>query len=327
MADNDRKDHSREEDHSRKPSPRKPHRFSKPGWKSALKMTGANVGNHHLSIVAAGVAFYLMLGMIPALGALISIYGFFADPAQVQEHFSAIEGAIPTEAANLLNEQMSRLAEEDSTAGWGAIVGILLALWAGSRASMALMEGLNITYEEKESRGFIRKYATRYGLTVAAVFLLLVAIGIIVVLPPIFNALPFSEGVITALSLVRWPLLLLVGIVALAVLYRFAPDRKQPRFRWLSWGSATAAILWVIASALFSLYVSNFGDYNEAYGSLGAVVILLMWLYVSSFVILLGGEIDAAFEFQTEREVLPRENGRQQRHGGDDDEHHRQKAA
>ncbi len=301
-------DESHEREHGEDlPIPRKPHKFSGPGWWNAAKAAFSGIGRHHLNIVAGGVAFYLMLGMIPALGALISIYGLVANPADVQQHFASIEGAIPAQAAELLNEQMTRLASEQSNAGWGAIIGIVLALWAGSRAAMALMEGLNITYDEKERRGIIKKYATRLGLTAWAVVLGLLAISIIVVLPPLLNVLPFSEGIINILSFVRWPLLLLLGIVGLAVLYRFGPSREQPKFRWLTWGSALAAVLWVAVSALFSLYVANFGSYNETYGSLGAVVVLLMWLYISSFVILLGAEVDAAFEMQTAKEVLPRE--------------------
>jgi membrane protein len=310
MGDRNREENRKEHEHGGKPSPRKPQKFSKPGWKNVLKYTKESITNDHLSIVAPGVAFYLMLGMIPALAALMSIYGLVADPADVQEHFAAVEGAIPAEAGSLLGEQMNRIAEEQTTAGWGAFLGIALALWAGSRAALALMEGLNIVYDEEETRGFIMKALVRVGLTLAAVLLGLVAIGVIVVLPPVLNALPFSEGVITLLSLIRWPLLLLVGILALAVLYRFAPSRKQPKFRWLSWGSATAAILWVAASAAFSFYVARFGDFNETYGALGAVVILLMWLLISAFVILLGAEVDAAFEMQTEKEVLPKERAR-----------------
>jgi len=331
MGKNERDDNSTPERGQGHASPRKPHRFSKPGWKNALKVTFASIGNHNLNIVAAGVAFYLMLGLFPALAALISIYGLVSDPQQVQEHFAQIEDAIPDEAGQLLEEQMARIAEDQSGAGWGAFLGIAFALWAGSRAAMALMEGLNITYEVKERRGFVKKYATRLGLTLAAVITGLLAIAVIVFLPPIINALPVGEGVQWLLSFVRWPLLLLVGIVALAVLYRFGPSRKQPKFRWLSWGSGTAAIFWVVASALFSWYVANFGDYNETYGALGAVIILLMWLYISSFVILLGAELDAAFETQTEKEVLPDEKshgGKGHKHGDDDDErHHGHKAA
>lgn len=306
MSDQERKTYSHPKDDDL-PQPRKPHKFSKAGWWSALKATAKGVSRHHLNIVGGGVGFYMLLGIIPGLGALISIYGLLANPEDVQKHFAAIEGAVPAPVTQLLTEQMGRLAEQQSGAGWGAIIGLVLALWAGSRVAMALMQGLNIAYEKKEDRGFFKKNAVRIALTLGAVILGLIAMAVIIVLPPVLNALPFSGLTIGFLAFIRWPILLLLGIVGLAILYRVGPSRKQPKFRWLTWGSGVAAILWVAVSALFSLYVANFGSYNETYGSLGAVVVLLMWLYISAFVILLGAELDAAFEMQTAKEVLPRE--------------------
>lgn len=293
------------EDRPNSAVPRKPHKFSKPGWKEALKRTKKGISEDHLTIVAAGVAFYLMLGIVPALAGLISIYGLVSDPSDIQEHFASVEGAVPSEASELLKEQMDRIAEEETTAGWGAFLGIVLALWAGSRATKAMMKGLNITYNERESRGFIKVAALGFALTVATVFLGLIAIGIIVILPPLLEALPLSEQVAGILSIARWPLLLLVGILGITMLYNLGPSRDQPGWRWLTWGSATAALLWIVVSGLFSFYVSNFADYNETYGSLGAVVILLLWLHITAFVILLGAELDASFEVQTRKDVLP----------------------
>lgn len=280
---------------------RKPHKFAFADWKEAFGYVRRSIDRDHLSVVAPGVAFYLMFALIPGLVALISMYGLIADPADVQEHFAGMEGAMPEEAHGLLMDQMDDIAAEQGAAGLGAIIGIVLALWAASRATLALMEGLNITYDTEETRGMIKMAATRLALTAGAVMLGVLAMGVIVVLPPLLNALPLPDAAITALSLVRWPLLLGIGVLGLALLYRFAPDRSQPKFRWLSWGSAIAAILWVVASVLFSIYVENFGAYDDTYGAFGAIIILLTWLLLTAYVILLGAEIDVALERQTKR--------------------------
>jgi membrane protein len=288
-----------------KPSPRKPHRVSKPGLKEILRQVKNGISQHHLSIVAAGIGFYIMLGLFPALAAAISIYGMVADPQDIQEQFAAMEGIMPEEANALILEQMSRISDEQTTAGIGAIVGILFALWAGSRGTKAAMEGLNITYEESETRGAIKVALIGLGLTLALVLLGLSAIAVIVVLPPLLQALQLPSIVDTAISIARWPVLLLIGIGGITLLYRYGPSRPQPTWKWLTWGSGAAAILWLIISGLFTLYVANFGDYNETYGALGGIIILLMWFYISAFAILLGAELDAAIEKKTEEEVMP----------------------
>lgn len=286
-----------------KPSPRKPHRLSKPGRKGILQPVTNGVTQHHLSIVAAGIAFYVMLGLFPALAAAISIYDLVADPDDLQEQFAAMEGVMPEEASALILEQMSRISDEQTAAGIGAVVGILFALWAGSRGTKAAMEGLNIIHEEEESRGTIPVALIGLGLTLALVLLGLLAIAIIVVLPPLLQALPLPNLADTALSIARWPVLLLIGIGGITLLYRYGPSRAQTEWKWLTWGSATAAILWLILSGLFTLYVANFGDYNKTYGALGGIIILLMWFYLSAFSILLGAELDAALEEKTEEET------------------------
>ncbi|MEX2381184.1 MAG: YihY/virulence factor BrkB family protein [Opitutales bacterium] len=295
----------RKNDPTRKPSPRKPHRFSKGGWKEMLVNFKNSISKDHVSIIAAGVAFYVLLGIIPALAAAISIYGLIADPHDIEEHFSAMEGVMPQEANQILQEQMSRIADEQSPAGWGALIGIVLALWAGSRGTKATMEALNITYKEQETRGFLKLPAVALALTFTLVLLGLLAVAIIVFLPPLIGNLPLPAIAEKALAIGMWPLLLLIGILGITLLYRFGPSRRQPKWKWLTWGSVTATLLWLIASALFSFYVANFGSYNKTYGSLGAIVVLLLWFWVSAFVILVGAELDAALEQQTEKDVLP----------------------
>lgn len=298
-------DSQRENDPNEKPSTRMPHRVSRGGLKQILTTTKASISKDHLSMIAAGLAFYAMLASVPMIAAAISLYGLVADPQDIQEQFSDLEGVMPEEANQLLLDQMQQVSEEGGGAGLGALISILLALWAGSRGTKAAMEALNITYDEQESRGFIKLSAVGLALTLALVLFGLLAVAVIVVLPPLLQALPLPDMAQTAISIAIWPLLLLIGIAGITMMYRYGPSRKQPAWRWLSCGSTTAALLWVVASALFSLYVTNFGNYNETYGSLGAIVILLLWFYISAFVLLLGAELDAAIEKQTEKEVLP----------------------
>jgi membrane protein len=265
-------------------------------WKNVLRYVKASISADHLSIVAPGVAFYLMLGIVPGLVALISIYGLVSDPQDVQGHFERMSGAMPEEAHALLSEQMERIAEESAAAGVGALIGIAVALWSASQAVSALMQGLNITYDTRETRGTVKQIAIRLALTLAVVVFGLLAIAVLVVVPPVLNALPIPGFVAALLSLARWPVLFLIAVIAIALLYSYAPNRERAPFRWITLGSAIAAVLWLIGSALFSLYVANFAAYNETYGALGAVVILLLWLLITAYVILIGAEIDDAFE-------------------------------
>jgi membrane protein len=209
---------------------------------------------------------------------------------------------LPPEAAWVVMRQLHDLASTDRTAlGLGAIGGLLLALWSASSAVRTLMDALNVAYNEEERRGIIRFYGTALLLTFGGVIAVILAIALVIGLPAFLNLIGLNWLVETAVSLVRWPVLAMLAIVAFAVLYRYGPSRAQPRWRWLSWGATIAVALWIFGSALFSLYVTRFGNYNETYGAAGAVVILLMWFLLSSYAILIGAEINAEVERQTGR--------------------------
>jgi membrane protein len=212
---------------------RQPQRFSGDDWKESLQYVRQSFARDRLSLVAPGVAFYLMFALVPALVALISIYGLMADPDDVREHFAAMEGAMPDEAHEMLQGQMDQIAGEQGAAGLGVLIGLLLALWSSSRATLALMEGLTVVYDAEEQRGMIKMLAVRLGLTIAAILIGVIAIAVIIVLPPLLGALPLPDLAITALRMSRW---LLLAIAGLALLYHFGPDRRQPKMRWLSWG-------------------------------------------------------------------------------------------
>ena len=282
----------------------KPGQIPKSGWKDILVRTKEEVGRDNLSIVAGGVAFYMLLAIFPAIGATVAIYGLVADPGQIQQQVQSLSGVLPQQAMSILQNQLSRLASGAGGAlSLGALFGILLALWSAAKGMKALITGLNIVYDEEDERGFIKLNAIALGLTLAAVLFAIVAIGFIVVFPAVMGFLGLSDIARILTSVLRWPLLAVFGIVALAFLYRYAPDRDQPQFRWVSWGAAAAIIIWLAASFLFSYYVRNFGSYNETYGSIGAVIILLMWFYITAFTILLGAELNAEMEHQTEHDT------------------------
>lgn len=261
-----------------------------------------HVRRDRLSIIAAGVAFYGLLAVFPGLVALVGLYGLVADPAQVESHAAALSAILPPQAAEILMTQLHDLASTDRTAlGIGAIGGILLALWSASAAVRTLMEALNVAYNEEESRGFVRFYGTALALTFGGVLGVIVAIGLVVALPAIMNALGLNWLVDVTVRLARWPILAVLAIAGFAVVYRYGPSRRQPR--WVSWGASIAVLMWILGSALFSLYVTRFGNYNETYGAAGAVVILLMWFLLSSYAILIGAEINAEMERQTKKDI------------------------
>lgn len=273
------------------------------GWLDVAKRTGRQIDGDHLTLVSAGVAFFLLLGLFPGLAAIISMYGWLADPATVGSHIDQLSSMLPREAAAIIRDQVKQLASAETAAGWGAIIGLVLAVWAGSKAMKGMVEALNIAYNERESRGFIKQQFVYLSLTFISVVAGLFAILLIAVVPVVVNYLPLPEWGKQVLIWLRWPVLLFLGMTLITTIYRYGPSRRMAKWRWVSWGAGAATILWLITSALFSLYVSNFGNYNEVYGSLGAVVILMMWLYLTAFLVLMGAEIDCELELQTQRDT------------------------
>lgn len=253
------------------------------------------IGRHRLTIVAAGVAFYALLAIFPALGALISIYGLVADPAQIAEQISSMAGLLPQQALDIVLKQLNSLTQSGGSAlGLGALIGILLALWSASAGVKALMEALNVAYEEEEERGFVKRAAVGLALTLGAIIAVAVAIALVVVLPAVIEFIGLqSETLEGVAAYARWPVLALIAIFAIGMLYRYGPSRERPRWTWLNLGAVVATILWIAGSALFSWYVTNFGKYNETYGAVSAIVILLMWFLLSAYAVLLGAEINA----------------------------------
>jgi membrane protein len=281
-----------------------PSQIPKRGWKDIALRTKEQLDADNIGIVAAGVAFYAFLSIFPALTALVSIYGLVADPADIEQNVRSLQGVLPSEAVSIVGGQLHSLASTQTGAlGVGAIVGLLLAIWSASKGIKALMTALNIAYGERERRGFIRVNATALGLVLAGLVAALVSLGVIVAIPIIFQALSAPGWLEGAVQLLRWPVLALAIVLVLTVVYRYGPSRDQPRWAWVTWGSGLSTLLWLVASIAFSIYVANFGDYNESYGAFGAIVILLMWLFISAYVVLLGAEVNAELEHQTARDT------------------------
>jgi membrane protein len=280
-----------------------PSEISAPGWKDILIRVYRGVSEDRILLVAAGVTFYGLLAIFPGIAALVSIYGLFADPASMANHLDTIGSVAPGGAIEVLRDQLTRLASQGGTTlGISFLLGLSISLWTANSGVKAVFDALNIVYKEQEKRGFIKLNAVTFAITILAVGFILISLGVVVALPVVLNYLPIAQLTDVLVKLARWPLLFAAVTLALAVLYRHGPSRTKPRWRWITWGSALAAILWLGASALFSWYAANFGSYNKTYGSLGAIIGFMTWMWISIIVVLVGAKLNAEMEHQTGRE-------------------------
>jgi membrane protein len=270
---------------------------ARPGWWTILTNFWARLDRDHVSIMAAGTAFYALLSIFPGMSALISIYGLVADPATIETQLNSLSGVLPQEALKLLSDQLHALvAAPRDKLGLGLLVSLLIALWSATSGTGSLMQALTVAYEDRENRGILSFYGRAIALTIGVGVFALLSLFLIAGVPAVIGSLPLSELWRDRISLIRWPLLAILAVVALGVLYRYAPARRNPCWNCLSVGTIAAAVLWLAGSAGFSFYVARFSSYDKTYGSLGAVVILLMWFYVTAYIILAGAELNAEIE-------------------------------
>lgn len=270
------------------------------GWKQILRRVLRQTKLDHVSLISAGVAFYAFLALFPALIAIVSIYGFFTDPADLQRHLGTLSAILPQDIHDLLSEQLRGITERtDQTLGWSAIASLLISLWSANKGTKALFEGLNIAYDEEHLRGFLRKNALTLLFTFGIAAGFIVAAVAVIGFSAASKQLGLPGYVDTIIAWARWPLIAAMLMLGLALLYKVAPVRSNPQLRWVSVGSVAAIGLWLVGSLGFSLYVERFGSYANTYGSLAAIAIFLLWLYLSAFVVLLGAEINAEMEHQT----------------------------
>ena len=281
-----------------------PQQIPAKGWVQVSKRAWREAKDDQVPLLAAGVAFKAFLAIFPALTAAFLLWSLFGNPQDITNQINGIT-AIPEEARSLVTSQVQAVSQNQSSAGWSAALAIVLALWSASSGVQNLMSATNMAYDEKETRGFVKVKGTALLLTVGAILFMLLAVACIAVAPVLVNALGASGVVSVVVNVLRWVLLLVLVLVALAAVYRLAPDRDAPKMKWTSVGAGVATALWLIVSAGFSLYVSISGNssYAKNYGALAGVVVLLMWLWLTSYAILLGAEINAESERQTDHDT------------------------
>lgn len=283
---------------------RSPGEVSSRGWKQILFRVKDEIAADHISVVAAGVAFYGLLSVFPAIAALISIAGLVFDPAQIASQLQTVVAMLPEDAASILQDQVDKVAGGDQTGtGIVAVFGLLITLYGAMKGVMTLIEGLNIAYDEQERRGTVRLYLTAFLITLCLILGLIVGLGLVVLLPSLAALGHLPEPAATAVGWLKWPVMAVLVMLALAGIYRFAPSRADPKWRWVSVGAVAATVLWILGTVAFSIYVRNFGSYTETYGAIGGVIILLTWLWLSAFVVLAGAELNAETEQQTPRDT------------------------
>ena len=278
----------------------KPTEIPRRGWFQVVRRAWKEAKSDQVPLLAAGVAFYSFLALFPAMIAAVMLYGLLRDPDDVRRQVASLSDTLPSDAASLLTGQLEAITTTSSGGlGLGLVISLVLALWSASGGVGNVMTAVNLAYDEEETRGFVKRRALALGLTLAAIVFVVVAGSLVAVAPAVLDNVIGDGPARWGLEAARWLGLLVAMAVALAVLYKVAPDRDAPRFRWVSIGSVVATVIWLLASLGFSLYVDNFGSYNKTYGALAGVVVLLLWLWLTMYVVLLGAEINAEAEQQT----------------------------
>lgn len=281
-------------------SARSPTEISGKGWFAILKRVVKQIGLDHISIIAAGVAFNVFLAVFPLVIAAVSVYGLIIEPATLEQHLNTMASVLPEGARELITRQLHSLIQTSSQAlSWGLIVSLAVSLWAANRGTKALFEGINIAYNSDETRNFIVNNSITLLFTIGGLVFGGITLALLIGIPAAADSLPLPQLLIQIIKFAVWPILFVMIIVALGLAYKIAPVRRQPRAKWVTVGSLVAATIWILASLGFSFFVANFATYDKTYGSLAAVVVLMLWLFISCFVVLLGAEINSEMELQT----------------------------
>jgi membrane protein len=274
------------------------------GWKEIAFRVYEEVGDDRVVAVAAGVTFYALLALFPMIAAFVSLYGLFADPSSISQHLATMSDVLPGGAVEVIGDQVGRIASQPrGRLGFSFAAGLAVSLWSANAGVKAMFDALNVAYGEEEKRSFLKLNLESLAFTLGAMLALGVALAAMVGVPALLKMAPLGQGAAWALSLARWPLLLALVALGLAVLYRYGPSRENAKWRWLSPGAALASVVWLAASVAFSWYAAHFGSYNETYGSLGAVVGFMTWMWISATIVLVGAELNAETERRTARET------------------------
>ncbi len=277
--------------------PKSPTKISGSGWKSIVMTVKDSIGEDNVAIVSAGVAFYAFLAVFPAIMALISIYGLALGPEQIESQISQLSSMLPEQAFGIIETQIEKFTSTSGkTLSWGTALGILFSLWSANKGIKSLFTGVDIAYNTKNTRGLIKQNALTLVFTLGAIILVILSMILIVAFPALVDQIGLPSQIESLISWLRWVVLAIIVVFFLCLIYKFAPARPRPRFKWVFPGALVATVLWLIASWGFSYYVSNFGSYGEVYGSISAVVVLMLWLLLTSLIILVGAELNAVTE-------------------------------
>lgn len=282
----------------------RPSQIPRRGWWQILLRVKDELVEDRLSVVAAGISYYCLLSVFPGIAMFITIYGLLGDPETARQQIGALSNVMPPDAYSILAGQLESVtASASRDLGFGLALSFAIAAWSASRAIRVLMVAMNIAYEETETRSFVRLNLLALALTVGGACFVIISLSLIAAVPAAVGMLEIDATLATILEMSRWVALTVAAVLALAVLYRYTPNRSHAVFRWITPGAIVATVLWLLSSLLFSFYVTNFGNYNETFGSIGAVVVLLLWFYISVFAVCIGAELNAELERQTYRDT------------------------
>jgi membrane protein len=288
------------DDHQRGRDAVSPWQIPFKGWKDILVRTYHGINEDRLLAVAAGVVFYGLLALFPAITALVSSYALFAKASTINDHLSLISGVLPAGAFDIVKDQVARvLAKGDVKLGLAFATSFLLAVWSANGGMKAILDALNVVHGENEKRGFLKLNAVSLAFTFGGLVAILIAIGCVVALPVVLSTIGLGSISDVLLRIGRWPVLVAMMLLGLAVLYRYGPSRQSPQWRWLTVGGVLASVTWLAGSALLSFYLANYANYDATYGSLGAAIGLMMWMWMSTIVVLFGAELNSEIEHQT----------------------------
>jgi membrane protein len=300
----------------------RPSQIPMKGWKDIAIRVKDQMKTDHIPIVSAGIAFYFFLAIFPTIAAALSIYGLVMEPAEVQQQMSQLANVLPEQAHQMISSILEKQSEKPaSSLGWSLVLSILISLWSANKGTKAVFQGVNISYNEKDERDFFKLAAVTLLFTIGGIIIGFVAIAMVVAFPALIDKLGLPATLETSIQLLRWPILALIVMFALAAVYKVAPYRKSPEFKWTSWGAVIATILWLGVSLLFSLYVNNFDSFDETYGSFAAVIILMLWFFLTAFIIMLGAEINSEMEHQTRHDTTTGEDKPMRQRGGHHTDH------
>lgn len=280
-----------------------PSQIPSKGWKDILWRVWSEITEDRVTLIAAGAAFYLLLALFPAMAAFVSLYGFVADPSNIAEQVAFLGGVLPSGGMELIQNQLESLVTQDSSAlSFSFVFAFLISFWSANNGVKTLFEALNVAYEENEKRSFVWLNLVAFTFTLGAMVMGILMIAVVGVIPAILSIVNLSQFSEQLIAVGRWALMLVLIVFGVSLLYRYGPSRETAKWRWISWGSGLATVVWIVASIGFSYYLQNFANYNATYGSLGAVIGFMLWAWISVVILIVGAEINAEMEHQTARD-------------------------